>query len=359
MNPRSLLALALCLATAANMATAADAGAQGNVYTAGPTVEITQPVAGDLLAAAGRIRIEQPVQQDAALAAGDVSVQAGIGQDLRAAAGQLVVAGRVGGDAHLAGGTVRLERTGEIAGRGWIAGGDVQVLGRLGERTKIYAGKLAIGGEVAGDLQVSAETIELLPGAQLKGSLRYASPNPVRIAEGASVAGSVERQPLPQLERSTRKDSRFGAALWLVSLFAAGVVWLLLFPAFAQSAQAQLQKAPWASLGIGFGVLVAMPVAVALLAITIVGAPLALALLAAYGLVLLAGYLVVAGTLAERMLLAIGKVPTTAWRLGTLALALLLLVLAGAIPLLGWLIAFVALMAGTGALIRQRMVPRA
>jgi hypothetical protein len=361
MKSSSMLAIAWCLWAGAAQA-AEPAPAAGNVTIAGPKVEIGQPVQGDVLAAAGRIRIVQPVAQDAALAAGDIEVRARIGQDLRAAAGNLTIAAPIGGDAHLVGGSVHLERGSEIAGPSWIAGGEVQLLGVLGGRTKIYAGSVVIDGIVHGDLQVTAKDIELRPGAQIAGTLRYTSPNELRMAPGAKVAGAIERQPTRSREHAPRASGPFGIVfgivLWLLSLFAAGVVWLLLFPRYAGDAQAQLQKAPAASVGVGFLVLVAMPVAVALLAITIVGLPLALTLLAAYGLVLLAGYLVVATTLADRLLIAAGQPsPTRGWRFASLAIALLLLLLVGAIPVLGWLIALGVLMAGSGALVRQRFRP--
>ena len=48
---------------------------------------------------------------------------------------------------------------------------------------------------------------------------------------------------------------------------------------------------------------------------------------------------------------------TRGWRFASLALALGLLLLVSAIPVLGWVIAVGALMAGSGALVRQRFRP--
>jgi hypothetical protein len=346
----------LCLAAPAAHAQAT-AGSRANVATAGASVELAQPVAGDLIAAAGRIRVVQPVAQDAALAAGEVAVQARIGQDLRAAGGRVAVSAPVGGEAHLVGVSVRLERGADVAGPAWLAGGEVQLLGRVGGGAKVFAGTLVVEGTVQGDLQVTAENVEIRPGAQLGGALRYASRNPLRMAEGARVAGPIERQALPdEAAHAGGAGGAVGLAFWLVTLFAAGVVWVLVFPRFSDAARAQLQRAPAASLGVGFLVLVAMPMAVLLLAITIVGLPLAGVLVAAYGLVLLAGYLVVATTLADRLLGAAGQAGAAGQmpRLAALAAALLLLVLVSAIPVVGWLIALGALMAGSGALVRQR-----
>jgi hypothetical protein len=143
--------------------------------------------------------------------------------------------------------------------------------------------------------------------------------------------------------------------LFLLGLVAAATVWALLFPQWAESAQAQLTKAPGISLAMGAVVILLAPAVVVLLLITIVGAPLALALLAAYGLVLLAGYLVVAGTLGERLLRVAGKdvAPTRGKRLLALAASVILLGLVAALPFLGWIITLLALMASTGALVRR------
>jgi hypothetical protein len=138
-------------------------------------------------------------------------------------------------------------------------------------------------------------------------------------------------------------------------------VWALLFPELSQRAQARLAKAPGTSLALGAAVFVVVPILMLVLLITIIGAPLALALLAAYGLVLLAGYLVVAGMLGDRLLQATTRTaPTRAQHLLALAAAVVLLGLLAVVPVVGWLLTLVALMAGTGALVeRLRPTPKA
>lgn len=356
------LLLALGLASAASWSATAET-ARGNLYRAGGSLEVDAPVSGDLHAAAGRLLVSQPIAQDATLAAGDIEVRAPIGQDLRAAAGRLRVAAAVKGEARLAGGDVRLEPEAEIAGPLWVAGGHVELLGRSGDRVTAHAGELVIGGEVQGDLQATTGQLRLLPGARVHGRLRYASEREAEVAPGALVSGGIEREaPRQHPDRPPQTPGAAGAVVWVAGLFAAGVLWWLLFPNFARSAQVQLQRAPGPSLAWGAAALLGVPLLALLLMITIIGLPLALALMAAYALMLLAGYLVVAGTLAERLLQARGIQPAAAlsWksRLGALALALLLLVLVALLPVVGWLLALGALMAGTGALVRLRLAAR-
>lgn len=352
--PSLSMLLTLCLAAGVAPCGAAAGQARANVYRTSGSVELDKPVDGDLFAAAGRVRVTQPVAQDAMLAAGDIAVQAPVGQDLRAAAGHIAVGARIGGEARLAGGDVRLEPQAEISGPLWVTAGHVELLGRAGDGVNVHAGKLVVAGEVAGDVQAAAEQIELQPGARVHGRLRYASPQEARVAPGAVVAGGIEREAEAQpAARSPQAPAGMLAVFWIAGLFAAGTLWWLLFPSYARSAQAQLQDAPVPSLAFGAATLLGIPLLAMLLTMTIVGAPLALALMAAYALVLLAGYLVVASLLAERLLQTRKQTSASIRsRLGALALALLLLVLASLLPVVGWLLVLAALMAGTGALVR-------
>lgn len=359
---RRILAALATLASASSLAFAqpapsASSPEAGNVYLTGPTVRITEPVEGDAMVAGGRVAIERSVGNDVAVAGGDVAVTADVGEDLRAAGGQVSLDARVGGDAHIVAGRLVIGKDGSVAGRAWLAGGDVQVLGRLAGKTKIYAGRVAIGGEIDGDLSVQADSVELLPAARIRGVLTYASPNPLLSDPAARVDGGVVRQsrgPAPTARQPTTSAGS-GTVVWILGLMAAGVVWALLFPAVAQAAQARLAQAPGTSLAAGALVVLLTPVAVVLLLISILGAPLALVLLAVYGLLLLAGYLVVAGYLGDRLLQMATKdaVVTPGRRVTALVVALLLLGLVSQVPLLGWLITLLALMAGSGALVAR------
>jgi len=328
-----------------------------NLYEAGGMVRIAEPVPGDLLAAGGRVAVERAVGRDAALAGGDVAIRADIGEDLRAVGGQVVLESRVSGDAHIAAGRIAIDRNASIGGGAWLAGGEVDVQGRLPAGSRIHAGRVTIGGHVDGALQIQADTIELQPGARIDGTLTYASTQPLVRDPAAQIRGDVVRQSVPSTgaQQRQRTSSPLGGVVFLLGLVAAATVWALLFPQWAASAQAQLAKAPGISLALGAAVILLAPAVVMLLLITIVGAPLALALLAAYGLVLLAGYLVVAGTLGERLLRVAGKdvAPTRGNRLLALAASVVLLGLLAALPFLGWVITLLALMAGTGALVSR------
>jgi hypothetical protein len=179
------------------------------------------------------------------------------------------------------------------------------------------------------------------------------------VPEGAVIAGGVEFH--EQGARHWLDESRprvlearhgVGSVAWLVGVFIAASLCLLLFPRFLGEAGATVGRRPWQSLGLGLAILVCVPFVGVVLLITIIGIPLALLLVPLYLLVLFLGWITVAQFIAQRGLEALrpGRPSTLAWQLLAMFLALVALWLVRQLPFAGGLIGFVALLAGIGAL---------
>jgi cytoskeletal protein CcmA (bactofilin family) len=329
-----------------------------NAYLAGFGLRPAGPVGGDLFAAGCPVSIDQPVGKDAVIAGCDVYVRALVGEDLRIAGGQVTVEGKVGGEALVTGGKITLTSAADIVGRAWLSGGEVNVMGRIGKELKLYAGKATIAGEIDGDARVVAQEIIMLPGAKIKGALTYISQDEIKLEPNAQVLGKLTREATPESWRDAGGWHRHTGGiwpLWLLGLIGAGALFILGFPAFTQAAQANVGSAPWKSLALGAGVLFAGPPLAIILLITVIGVPLALALLASYANLLLAGYLTSANFIGERLAQFVrkGAQITAGWRIGALAVALVLLALLRMIPLVGLLVMLAALLFGLGALVLQ------
>lgn len=274
-----------------------DRGERGNVYLAGVGLRSPEAVTGDLYAAGCPISVDRPVAKDVVLAGCHIDVTGDVGDDLRAAGGQVTIAGKVGGEAMVAGGRIVLAPGSIIAGRAVLAGGEVTVEGNVAKDLKIYAGKVTIQGEVEGDALVMAQDIEMLSGASIKGNLTYTSRNEIKMDPSAHVLGKITREPTP---KAWREERHWGPKLFalrvigLLGLIAAGALVLLLFPGLALAAQSNIGSAPWASLGLGAAIVFAGPVVVLVFLITVIGIPIAFALLAAYAILWLIGYLTAA-----------------------------------------------------------------
>jgi hypothetical protein len=105
----------------------------------------------------------------------------------------------------------------------------------------------------------------------------------------------------------------------------------------------------------GFVALVVIPAAVLVLLITVVGIPLAALTVLAYPALLLLGYVAAGIALGDAALKRwfAACASHRGWRAGAAALGVLVIGLLALIPWLGPLVAFLALIAGIGALVLQ------
>lgn len=326
-----------------------------NVYMTGTEVRPTGPIDGDLVAAAGRIGIDYAINGDAVLAAGSIDVRAKVGEDLRMAGGFVTLTGRVGGEALIVAGSLALGPDAEVSGRAWLAGGDVAVAGRFHKDLKVYARNIVMLGNVTGNVHLFADTIEVLPTAQIKGNLTYVANTPIKIHPGAQVSGKVIREPgqLPALKLPGWPPFR---PLLMFGLLAAGALFLALFPRFTSSAIQTVRTSPLGSLGLGVAIFFSVPPVMLLLVITIIGIPIALMLAGLYAVALLAGFLIAAFFVGDRLLKVVARraAPGNYWiRVGMLAIALVALWLVRHVPYVGELLNLLALTVGLGAMALQ------
>jgi cytoskeletal protein CcmA (bactofilin family) len=325
-----------------------------DIYLAGGEVELLATVQGDVTVAGGQVNLEGDINGDVIAAGGSVILRSAVADDARLAGGNVQVRGAVGDDVIAAGGRVLLGPDARVGGRAWLSGGEIRVDGDVGQELRAAGGRVNITGKVRGDVFVQADEIAIGSDAVIMGQLHTKGPREARIADGARIDGEVSHTTV-EVPVAPMVASLVGAGLvLLLSLIITGVVLYLIFPNFAARCTQSLRDAPWPCLGMGVAVFAATPVVILVLLVTAVGVWLALLLLAAYFILLLLGYLTGTLFVGEAGLRLIGKNdPSKAWRATGLAVALLVLTVVGLIPLLGGLIAWLVLLAGMGALMRQ------
>jgi cytoskeletal protein CcmA (bactofilin family) len=328
-------------------------------FGAGGTLNLTEAVEGDAFLAGGRVSVASEIKGDLVAAGGEVSIGGAVNDDLYVAGGSVQVDALVDGNARVAGGEVSVGPATVVAGALSLTGGRVQFDGNAHKYLQASGGSVRLNGEVHGDAEVRAEELVIEPGTRIAGKLVYRGPEAPVVPEGAVIAGGVEFH-----ERGTRdyaedtgthvgeSEPGVGSVVWLLGVFIAAALFQMLFPRYAREAAAAIGRAPLQSIGLGLAILVCVPFVGVVLLITIIGIPLALLLIPLYLLVLFLGWVTAALFLAQRGLQALRpqQPVTTAWRLFALFLGLLALWLIGKIPYVGDLIAFVALIAGIGAL---------
>lgn len=251
-----------------------------DLYAAGNTIEIGGEVTRDVFAAGSTVTVSGRVGGDVTAAAGTVRVTGPVAGSVRVAGGQIDVTAPVGWDlAVLGAGSVTVGRTATIGHDVAIIGaGTVTIEGTVRGSVKGTMGTLIVNGQIAGDIDVEADRVELRDNADVRGALRYRAPQPASIAPGARIAGPQEYTPTPGAEQRERESFARRALEWIRTVLlrlawalVAGTLLVLALPRQTARVAETLRLAPLASLLWGIGLLVGVPILAIVLAVTVVG----------------------------------------------------------------------------------------
>ena len=340
----------------ASVATAADsvrAGISNDRVIAGGSVRQSEPVDGDMIGVGGNVDVMASVKGDAVLGGGDVRVRDNVQQDLYAVGGNVRVDAAIGGSARLAGGNVEIAPNASIGRNLSVAGGTVDIRGPVGGNVEVASGDVTIDSAIAGDVKVAAGSLELGPHASIGGRLVQRGHGTIKRDPAAQVAGGTTRTGLGESpSRRSYGGSGFGWS-WSLGVIALAGLIAGLFPVGSRNIGEGLRNDPGIGLLLGFIALVCVPIAAVILTVTIIGIPLAFAVLLLYFLMLIVGYAAVGVVIGDAALARLRSqdAASMGWRIGAAMAAMLLLALLTRIPVVGGLLTFVALLAGVGAIV--------
>lgn len=168
-----------------------------DLYAAGNRVTISGRVEGDLVAVAfEEVRIDGVVTGSVIAAASRIVVTGEVGGSLRGVAPTVVVEGQVGDDVFVAANRLEVGE-GSTIGRDLLAWARTAIVdGAVGRNLEGQDGHLRLGGQVAGDVEVTVDSLRV-DGARVAGDLAYRSERPAEVGE-VEVGGSLlHRKPLP------------------------------------------------------------------------------------------------------------------------------------------------------------------
>jgi hypothetical protein len=325
--------------------TVTDDVAQNDLLRAGRAVRVDAEVEGDVAAAGSDVTISAPVKGYVMSAGRTVSVEAPVGNDLWAAGERVSIAGAVGNNAMIAGQTVRLQPGATVGHDARLAGGEVRSEGHVGHDLTITAGRAEIGGDIGGVVNASARRVTVLPDAIVRGDLVVRAPEPPVISPGAQVMGNVDYQ--------QTGGSRWWLAwpvLWgclFLSLLVLDLIGLYVAPTWFSRVAETLRTRPLLSLLAGAVVLIAIPIVIAILLITVIGIPLAVILTAAYVMALVLSAAFVSYRIGLWVFDRLHRTGVSRW---SAIVGALLVSLGVSLPIVGWLVALAVVLTGAGAL---------
>jgi len=324
---------------------------EGDLFAAGGWVDVDAKVTDNLIAAGGMMDILGRTEGDLIAAGGVVDVTAAVGDNLVVTGAVVTVDGPVEGKLFASGGRLRVGRRADIAGDAWLAAASADIGGRIGGHTVIAGGNITLRGHIAGDVEVTALSLEVARSAEIEGRLTHFGPDPPDVADGARIAGEVvhRHQPEDEPARPARAPD-WPPLLWLGIILGLGLIVDLALPQYVRRAEARLAKRPIACFGLGLAVLFVTPVLILILVVSVLGLAIGLAMIAAYGALLLLGPVIALFGVGD----ALGRLwpaatRTDARRRLIFVAALVLLGLLGWLPWVGTPILWLVIMLGLGA----------
>jgi cytoskeletal protein CcmA (bactofilin family) len=329
----------------------------GTLAVSCESLEIEGVVIGDVLAFCERVTIRGEVDGTAVVVGRELVVEGEVTGGLGAAGEQVRLEGSVGGSAYLAGERVHIGPRARVARDAFLGGERVHVEGEVARDLAAGGERVELEGEVGRDFGAWSERVSIAAGARVGGDLRAHVPDPeqLEIATGAVVVGATDVDALDHHRHKLWSRYREGTFwVWLavgfVASFGIGMLLHALFPGLF-AGRLGTGRDFFVSLGLGFAVLVLAPIALVLLALTVVGIPAALIGLATWGIVLYLGGIVVAALIGRSLVKPRGE---SAREFGlALLVGLAVLVVVKSLPLVGRPAGWVIALVGVGLLVTQ------
>ena len=272
----AVLAIATLGLVAVGTAFPPSAHARGKVES-GDTITQSQVVHGSYFGSGSNVQLTNTVEGDAYIVGQNVTISGTVTGDLLVAAQTVTVNGTIEGNAHILAQTVTV--TGPIKGS---LSTTAQTL-TLNESAKVgqdvaFATQTAIlRGSVGRDIQAFVQSFTL--SGSVGRDVDYMSDTDV-VRGGATIGGVATRTPIPaQATPTTEQIISARIASFLYTILALGFAMLLaglLIPRQLVSALARAYPRPWKAVLVGLVILAVAPLALLLLAITIIGLPVAL-----------------------------------------------------------------------------------
>jgi hypothetical protein len=333
------------------------------------TIPKGQLIDDDLFVACKKIVIEGTVKGDVFAFASEIEVRGRIEGELFAFAGKVSLKDTITGPARIFAGEI--SQTGYVGGNFMAFGGKVSMPGTLGRDALIKCGKAVITGAVGRDLGIEGDRIavsgavgrdaylrakkdlDLGPALAIGRDLSYKTLAKMDLPQGIMVAGQSKWTRMPvEREHGARHGGFNGFKLffrWMAFLSAlvAGLILIALTRKQSLAIASEMRGNFWKSLGLGALWIIAVPLCGLIVALTIIGLPLALFSGFCYFVLLYLSIIYFSLMLGKLIFDALKKPETSPY--GAFLLGLVLVNIVFLIPFLGGLVKLFAMATGGGA----------
>jgi len=282
-----------------------------------------------------------------------VSVTGDVGGSVRGAGQTVTLSGSVSRNGLAAGQTVVLEDTARLGRDLYAAGQAVDLDGTVGRRAGLAGETASVRGEVGDRLYFEGDELSLGPTARVGGDLVYRSAEELELAPGAEIAGETRKLAPAARPPKPEPDPRspfLPATLFFLVVFVFGAVGLAAAPRLFGSAANAMSSRPWWNLLLGLLALIVFPITAVVVCVTVIGIPLGVLALVAWGTALMFSGVPVGISVGRWLATRLSRRLASPY-LG-LFVGLLVLTLLGFVPYLGTITKVLTVVFGLGVYAR-------
>ncbi len=256
----------------------------------GTNVNIDGTVNGDVFCGAESVIITGTVNGDVFCTATYLNINGKVNGSVRIAGQDIKLNGEVTRNVMAAGESVIFDQQSLTGQDIVVAGGIIKLYGKVGRDADLHGENVSVGAEIGRDLTGSMQQLYIAPSAKIAGDVSYRSPNELNRSSEAIIGGEIKRA------IATTNGIDFGANIVasifvivfiLVSLLLVSMVSVVVYPdLFVKTNDIIKNKAGQSALG-GVVVVFVVPLLMLFLALTFIGLPLTLLILAIWAVVVL------------------------------------------------------------------------
>lgn len=301
----------------------------GDTYFLAQNVDISGVFDGDLIGTTQAAVISGVVTGDLAIAGSTLEIRGEVRDSVRFFGQSLTITGTVDGDVVVFAGQINIHPRARVTGNILAFGGSAIVDGTVGGGVTFGGGHVSIGGPVAGDVKITADTVDVAPSARVQGDFEYTSRKPIEFPAGV-VAGETTFKERSDESEDDEDEFTWRALLkwaWLtLAAMLVGLVVIALLRRFIPALVAPIGREGMLVTLVGLGIFLVVPAASALAIVLVIPLPLGVIALMLFFVGLYLAKLPVAIWLGQRILGVFGMSapsPFLALAIGLLVLYLL------------------------------------
>jgi cytoskeletal protein CcmA (bactofilin family) len=324
-----------------------------SLVAAGQFINIDGTVNGNVYLSSQHTIIRGDIKGDVFSFSQSLDINGTVEGNVYAYSDAITVRGHITRGLHVFGGTLDLQKGGQVSDDAMGFCGTFRLDGTVGRDVNAMVGTAELTGEVGRNVNLRTDNLAVLAPAHINGDLKAGLKDisHARVEPGAIITGKTDvylRKQGPT--RYAQPRFYFWQAVRLGGALLTGFVLFLLFPVLF-GGRLETARATLVALGVGFLVFVATPIAAVIAGITLVGLPLGiLGLLTWIASLYLAKVFV--GAALGQMLLGPGDGGKASFA-AALLLGLFILYVAMNLPYVGGVLTFLVLLLGPGLVARQ------